>query len=444
MTFDLNEAIRDVLDFLRTHWKPSLAKYIIWPLMTVGLASITVPLWVDVFKWILVHQNFLPDYKISLVQPNYLLGASLIGLSVVVYFLDVWLKKNITLPNQLNELPSQVANEITKRIKSTGFTAQHLQDEKIEELAREITFLRFFGSFPKEAKSTALAESIIDGELSGGSPQVKARALALLARYLCMGKRVEQAKNWLSTSKKICQTKEAEIAHAFIEAIESNNVGAASGLLKVSCPSNYAAFFMIKKIVEGNEAAFSWLKSADLSIQDLDNDGKVALVSALLSEYQWEMALNNVDAIDDESQYLSPALAQLSAFSFLVNAIKAFELRESVLAYIPFAADKFPLADDAESIVLRNRAVELFKICSDLARNLGDEYVANMSDDYVLWLELRNSETHEQAKKELQRYFVSYTQKTLRYLPLAFSFGIDIDFESIEKALLCIALTQVS
>lgn len=432
MKFDLNEAIRDVLDFLKTHWKPSLAKYIIVPLMTLGITSFSVPLWVDFANWLLVHQNFSPNYKFPISQPNYPLGASLIGLSVFVYFLDVWLKKNSNHPNQLNELPSQVADEITARMKNVGFTAQHLQDEKIEILTSEISSLRFFGSFPKEKKAAYLAESIIDGELSGGTPQAKARALALLARYLCIGEWAEQAKSWLSISQKLCPTKESEIAQAFIDAIGTNNVNAASALLKVGSPSNYDAFFMIKKTVEGNDAALGWLESAGLSSQDLDNDGKVVLVSALLTEHQWEKALNLVQTIGDESLSISPALAQLSAFTFLVNAIKAVELRESVLTYIPLAADRFPLADDSESIMLRNRAVELFKVCSDQARHLGAEDVASMSDYYVLWLQLRNSETHEQAMVELQSYFVSYTQKTLEYLPLAFAFGIDIDFESIE------------
>ncbi|HFG2106007.1 TPA: hypothetical protein ACGF4K_003608, partial [Vibrio cholerae] len=94
MKLDLNEAIRDVLGFLKTHWKPSLAKYIIVPSMTVGLGAFSVPLWIDLVNWVLVHQNFFPDYQSPLVQPNYPLGASLIGLSVLVYSLDVWLKKN--------------------------------------------------------------------------------------------------------------------------------------------------------------------------------------------------------------------------------------------------------------------------------------------------------------------------------------------------------------
>ena len=78
MKFDLNEAIRDVLDFLKTHWKPSLAKYIIMSLMTLGITSLSVPLWVDFANWLLVHQNFYPGYKFPISQPNYPLGASLI------------------------------------------------------------------------------------------------------------------------------------------------------------------------------------------------------------------------------------------------------------------------------------------------------------------------------------------------------------------------------
>lgn len=433
MKFDLNEAIRDLLDFIKTRWRPSLAKYIIWPSMTVGLASLSVPLWIDVANWMLVHQNFFPRYQFPLVQPNYPLGASLIGLSVLVYFLDLLLKKNVELPSELIEIPSKVAHEITTRMQNAGFTAQHLQDERIEKLTSEITFLRFFGSFSKEEKANALAESIIDGELSGGTPQVKARALAIVARYLCIGEKSDLAKKWLSHSKKLCQTEEAVIAQAFIDAIGSNKIDAASGLLGMSSPSNYAAFFMIKKTVDGNEAALSWLESAGLSLPDVDNDGKVSLLSVLLAEHQWEKALDVLQKIDDESLSISPALAQLSAFTYLVNAIKAVELRESVLAYIPLVADRFPLADDSESILLRNRAVELFKICSGSARHLGAEDVANISDQYVLWLQLRNSETHKQAIAVLQSYFVSYNQKTLEYLPLAFSFGIDIDFESIEN-----------
>lgn len=433
MKFDLNEAIRDVLDFVKERWKPSLAKYIIVPSMTVGLGALSIPLWVDIINWILVHQNFLPDYKLPIALPNYPLGISLIILSIIIYFIDSWMKKNGNNPDEIKKLPQKVASEVAEHLNSNGFTAPHLQDEKIETLLKEITMLRFFGSFPKEEKSSSLAESIIDGELSGGTPQKKAKALALLARYLCSGERVEQAKYWLSISKKLCPTEESEIAQAFIHAVLTNNVDEAYSSISGSSPSKCTARFMIKKIVDGLDSAISWFESSGLRVDELDIDGKAALVSALLSERQWEKALHIAKEIDNESLSMSPALAQLSAFAFLVNAIKAVELRESVLNYTPFAAARFPLADDTDSIALRNRAVELFKKCSSLAVHLGAEEVANVSDNYALWLELRNNETYDQAKIKLQSYFVNYSKNTLNFLPLAFDFGIKIDFDFVEK-----------
>jgi hypothetical protein len=433
MKFNANQAIRDVLDFLLTYWKPSQAKYIIWPSMSVGLASLSVPLWIDVANWILEHQTFFPGYQSSIIEPNYPLGASLIGLSVIVFFLDTWLKKNSLSKDQLQDLSSDVAKKITAHMKESGITAQHLQDECIEKQINEITLLRFFGGFPKEEKAVNLANAIIDGELSGGAPQVKARTLALLARYLCVGDSSDQAKQWLSTSSKICQTKEAAIAQMFFDAISSGNTDTVSVLLKESMPLNFSAFFTIKKIVEGNSAAVCWFDQAELSVRDLDGDGKVALVSALLADHQWEKALTKIDGIDKESISQSAALAQLAAFVLIVNAIKVEELRSNVMNCVPLAADRFPLADDSNSIELRNRSAEMFKLCSQLAGELGAGYVANIADQYALWLELRNNEKHFKAKERLQAYFDDYTQKTLEYLPLAFAFGVDIDYEAIEK-----------
>ncbi len=433
------DVVRKNIKFLVALYRPSLAKALSVPLLLAGVGILNTPLWLDILNWLLSNQKFFPEYSGPISTPMFITGWVLIGLSIFIYFIEVWLQiKSMRQESEKKLLetvknhPKQTADLIVDQMRGAGFTAQHLQDERIEKLAHEITLLRFFGSFPKEEKSIALAESIIDGELSGGTPQVKARALALIARYLCVGERAQLAKKWLSCSKKLCQTEEAAIAQAFIDAIELNRVDAASGLLAGGA-SNYSAFFMIKKIVEGNDAALLWLESAGLSSQDLDNDGKVFLVSTLLIEHQWEKALDSAQAIGDASFYISPALAQISAFAFLVNAIKAVELRESVLAFIPLAADKFPLADDSESTALRNRAVELFKYCSGQARHLGAEDVANISDKYVLWLQLRNSETHEQAISELESYFVSYTQKTLENLSLAFAFGIEIDFDAIEK-----------
>lgn len=429
------------IKFLVALFRPSLAKAISMPLLLAGIGILNPPLWLDILNWFLSNQKALPEYSEPISTQMYITGWVLISLSILIYFIEVLLQiKSMRQDNArklldvVKDHSKQTADSVVDQIQNSGFTAQHLQDKEIEKRTSEISSLRFFGSFPLEEKASVLAESIIDGELSGGTPQVKAKALGCLARYLCAGERTEFTKKWLSSSKKLCQTEEAVIAQAFTDAIGSNNVDEASRLLKIRNSSSFTAFFMIKRTVDGAEAALSWFESAGLSFQDLDCDGQIALVSALLSEQQWGKALNFVEAINSESSPTSPALAQVSALTFLVNAIKAVELRKSVLTYIPFPADRFPLADDSESILLRNHAVKLFKICSGLARRLDAKDVANVADNYALWLELRNSETHEKAKAELQTYFFSgYTKKTLEYLPLAFAFDIDFDSESIER-----------
>lgn len=435
------DALWEKAKFILTFLRGSFARVLSLTLCGGGIAILTPPLWLDlIINSVLSNPIVHSEVRESLSKVEYIFAGILIFSGIVVFLLDFWFKhrsisqdKEIKLLDEVKDHPKQTADLIAVKIRSQGFTAPHLQDEKIDKLAHEITLLRFFVLFPKEEKATALAESVIDGELSGGTPQAKARALALVARYLCVGGKLEQAKSWLLSSKKLCQTEEAVTAQAFFDAIEAKDPLAASSLLKVSSPSNYTAFFVIKITLEGNQAAIDWLDGAGLSVHDLDNDGKVVLLSALLTENQWARALDVVLHLDDKALSISPALAYLSALTFLVNAIKAIELREGVLNSIPFNADRFPLADDFDSIGLRNRSVELFKLCSRLAKNLSAEDIANMSDKYVLWLELRNSQTYEQAIAELKSYFVSYNQKTLEYLPLAYAFGIDIDYECIEQ-----------
>lgn len=431
MKFDLNVAIRDGLDFLQTYFRPQLAKYIIVPLMPAGIYLINPPIWTEIVNSIISWLDIFPGFELPVGQPSPILGWTFLAISFSVFIIELLVNRR--LPAQLKELPLEVAREVTDNLKSSGFTAQHLQDERIEERTREISMLRHFSSFPKVDRAVALADSIINGELSGGTSKVKARSLALLARFLCVEEGKERANDWLVASIKLCPTEESKIAKAFIDAIGSGNIYAASGLLEFGSPLNHAAFFMIKRNLQGSEAALTWLKSAGLSAQDLDSDGKFSLVSTLLSEHKWQEALTVVKLIDDKNLNESLILTQLAAYTFLTNSIKAIELRENVINYIPLPARTFPLADDADSIFLRNRSVELFKSCSRLANQYGAKDVACLADQYVLWLELRNSETHEQAKSKLQGYFIGYNQEALEYLPLAFAFDVEIDLESIES-----------
>ncbi|WP_162540621.1 hypothetical protein [Aeromonas caviae] len=176
------DVVRKNIKFLVALYRPSLAKALSVPLLLAGVGILNTPLWLDILNWLLSNQKFFPEYSGPISTPMFITGWVLIGLSIFIYFIEVWLQiKSMRQESEKKLLetvknhPKQTADLIVDQMRGAGFTAQHLQDERIEKLAHEITLLRFFGSFPKEEKSIALAESIIDGELSGGTPQVKAK-----------------------------------------------------------------------------------------------------------------------------------------------------------------------------------------------------------------------------------------------------------------------------
>ncbi len=436
---DLNTTLKHLLDFILAYFRPSLAKSIIWPMLVVGLGFLSPPLWIDIVNWILSNQDFFPECKVPVVTPNGLWGWSLILLSIVIYFIETMAQvvksknENVgQLSKGVKGIPEKTASKVVEKLQEVGFSASQFQDEKIIKLVNEISALRFFGSFPKVEKANRLASSILDGELKGGTPIVKARALALLARYLCVGDNARLARTYLIESRKLTQTAEADVAEAFIQADNSNNTDVASNLIKEGGASNYSAAFMLKRNYDGADAAITWFDSAKLEMQDLDTDGQISFIRTLLEAHQWERALEIVCLLQDEKCTSSPALAQLYAFTFLTNAIKVVELRESVMQQIPFAAESFPLADDVKSINLRNKAVKLFKLCSALASDLGATELTKVSKQYALWLELRDPDTYDSAINKLQNIALNYSIETLEYLSLAFAFRVELDYERIE------------
>lgn len=436
---DWNSIFNKVLNFLLSYFRPSLAKLIIWPLIVTGLGFLNPPFWIEIFNWALENQNLFPQFKVPIAPENGFWGWSLILLSVAIYCFETFIQyKKLALESTKfsDEFIDDVSNETSKKVADklteVGYTAPHLQDASIEKQLSEIKEFRFFINYPRKETCTKLAGSILDGELKGANPSIKAKALALLSRYISL-EEIGLGKSYLRESRRLTSTEEADIAEAFIIAAEGNEAEAVDKLLNNPTPLNYSAAFMLKRIKHKNTDALQWLFNSGLTIQSLDSDGQQSLLNSLLQAEQWEKALEQVGELGDLTLIESIGLSYTVAMSLLINSVNVPEVRRNIILEVPFAADRCPLADDAKSVELRLKAAEMFTHCSALIDcDVGKE-MAILSGQYSLWLRLRTPETQEDAYKELQSLFSDYSIDSLKFLPLAFSFGLDVDYDKVEK-----------
>ncbi|WP_125784688.1 hypothetical protein [Pseudoalteromonas rubra] len=307
-----------------------------------------------------------------------------------------------------------------------------MQDASIEKQIGELKEFRFFVNYPKKETCTNLADSILDGELKGANPLLKAKALALMSRYICF-EEIELSKSYLKESKRLTGTEEAEVAEAFIAAVEGNEAEAVDKFLNKPTPLSYSAVFMLKQRKQKATDAIQWLFDSGLTIRSLDSDGQQSLLNCLLQAEQWEKALEQVDELGDLTRIDSIGLSYTVAMSLLTNSVNVPEIRRNIVLEVPFAAETYPLADDAKSVELRLKAAKMFTYCSALIDCDVGKDIVTLSNQYSLWLRLRTPETQEDAQRELQSFFSDYSIDSLTFLPLAFSFGLDVDYDKVEN-----------
>jgi hypothetical protein len=108
------------------------------------------------------------------------------------------------------------------------------------------------------------------------------------------------------------------------------------------------------------------------------------------------------------------------------------ELKSLVLNQIPFEAANFPLASTEAALKSRRQSQELFQKCAVPAQELGCAEVANNTQDYALWLELRDPGGHVTARHKLEESMRDPAH-SLRRLHLALQFGLKVDLDAVEQ-----------
>ncbi|MFY3093561.1 PIN domain-containing protein [Achromobacter xylosoxidans] len=318
-----------------------------------------------------------------------------------------------------------------EQVQQLAFTTK-LTDQQIAAEARRIRQARHLTGYAGAEKARALAASIENNELAGGSSTVKAQALAWCARILSWKENRDRAKELLAKSRDLGGGPEADIASAFIVAAEAGTSAAAlSQLAPMGTPESRSAMLRIVSNEKGPAGGLDWAQEAGLDFSSFDSDGKLNFIMNEELAGRWSEAYAHVQLLGPSDFDETPVLNYVAAQAYFARVIPE-DLRRQTQFQVPFDAARFPMADDQQALQDRRRAIELYEKLATIAEEFGAVEAKQLSVEMALWLRLRDSEFHDRALEVLREQMNDDTIM-LRRLPLALQFGLNVDLVAVER-----------
>jgi len=306
-----------------------------------------------------------------------------------------------------------------------------LVDQKIQDEVNTLRKSRFFVEFGSGQFALTLARKLFEGELAGGSDQVRCWALAWCARVLAPTEKLDKAEQYLKVAKELGCCPEISIAEAFVSSQKGDKHTALRTLADIDLPVSRSAALMVVAHHDGAERAVVWLKDAGVDASSLDADGKYYLLARLLELACWDAAREVLDEINDQDSDEAPILHHMMAITHLLSTVPN-EFRAVVLNQLPFQAASFPLASDPAAIHARRLAQRYFSDAAEIARKLKCLRVATIDDEYALWLELKDPENSDNGRKLLEPKLRD-PKSALRLVPLGLQYNIKLDLVAVDQ-----------
>jgi len=306
-----------------------------------------------------------------------------------------------------------------------------LVDQRIKEEVEKLRKSRFFFEYDRTVSSLRLGRSLTEGDLSGGSDEVKGKALAWCARVLSSTDDLKLAEDFLNLAKILGHFEEAKIAEAFVVSKKGDKSAALQILTGIDSGSSRSAKLIIVAHHDGAESALMWMTDTGYTVDDLDSDGKSFLLTQQLQLAYWDDAAQTVGALSETDFSETPVLHHSAALTTLAQAIPA-ELRAIILKQVPFESKGFPLASDAVAMDVRRAAHNHFLDAAEAAKQLGCPRTARTDDRYALWLELRDPDQTDHGKKRLEEK-LGDSDSALGVVHFALQFGVKLDLDAVER-----------
>jgi hypothetical protein len=307
----------------------------------------------------------------------------------------------------------------------------HLVDKTINEELARLKRARYFFEFDSTGSSLMLGTRLADGDLSGGSNEVRGKALGWCSRFLSRSEHIAHAEKFLEIANTLGEFTESIIAKTFFVSQKEEKNAALKVLAGLNSDTCRSAALIIVTHRDGAENALIWMEQAGYNVSNLDSDGKFILLSNQLQLGYWDKATLTAEALSGSDFEKTPTLHHQAGLANLVSAIP-LELRNTVLANPPFEAQSFPLAADSKDLYAIKAAHKHFLKAVEVAKQLSCQQAAKIDDEYALWLELRDPVMAADGKKRLKNK-LNNPETGLSVVHLALQFEIKLDITAVEQ-----------
>ena len=306
-------------------------------------------------------------------------------------------------------------------------------NERIEEEIENLRKSRLFQEFDCVESSLSLGNMLDDGNLSSGSDAIRSEGLAWCARFLSRSEYLGQAEKYLASAKLLASEDDPEIkiAEAFLFSRKGDKTKALKAISGIGSGASRSASLMIVAHHDGTEEAIQWLNDTGCTTEQLDSDGKAIFLSYQLQHSHWDDATKTATSFTDADFKKTPALHHLTALTYLITAIPP-EFRNIVIEQIPFEVAEFRLASNASAMDARRSACMHFLNGAEAAKSLNCFRAEKTSDEYALWLELRDPTQSEHGKNRLKGKLRDLST-ALGFVHYAIRFGIELDLDEVER-----------
>ena len=306
-----------------------------------------------------------------------------------------------------------------------------LADEKILHQLKLLRISRQFAEYDRLGEARRLAERCTSGQLASGSFPIRSRALAWCARVLSNND-LAKAEDVLRSARHLSAEPEVEIAEAFLIAQREGWSKALSALQSKSSPQATSAALFIVANSDGKPEALEWFRRTGTGPNELDSDGKNLLLDIQLEQRDWIGAAQTAGFCNGADCEETPILLLTLAFEALLKIVPE-ELRPLVHAQLPFQMATCELASGEEALKLHREAQIKFGRATERFFALGMSKAAEVAEGYELWLALTHPELKADARVRL-RSMLHDPARSLRLVPLALNFGVELDLEAVERA----------